>query len=62
MTSRSPTELLFNGQQYRTRLPTQHPTEEPAFHREFSERQGARKAKMKCRQKGMSLILNINDT
>ena len=47
MTGKTPAELLFNGRQYRTRLPTQRTSADPIFHQEVCQQQDARKLKIK---------------
>ena len=47
LTGRSPAELLFNGRQYRTRLPAIRTKVSPKFHEEVTAKHEARKASMK---------------
>ena len=47
MTGRSPAEVVFNGRQYRTRLPAKHFKVQPIYHQEVKNRDSARKQAMK---------------
>ena len=46
-TGYSPAEVLFNGRQYRTRLPAMRSTEAPKFHGDIVKKDAARKEAMK---------------
>ena len=47
MTGRSSAEVVFNGRQYRTRLPAKHSKVQPIYHQEIKNRDSARKQAMK---------------
>ena len=47
VTGRSPAEVLFNGRQYRTRLPATRNAEEPKFHATIQLKQEAHRSAMK---------------
>ena len=47
MTGRSPAVMVFNGRQYRTRLPAKHSKVQPIYYQEMKTSDSARKQAMK---------------
>ena len=58
LTGRSPVEVVFNGSQYRTRLPAKHSKVHPIYHQEIKNRNFLRKQAMKDYEDKTSYVIN----